>query len=180
MPDVVRAKLAEALRDHFKLHRPKQPEEWVCGGCYEDFHKVRFHEQHLADVLLSLEGVTIVALPEPTAAGNFPTQEVEDPLGSSARNAFPDPRQFALLRRLLMPEQPNGYLRIGGLDGMVWPDPRDPRELEWRLRYAPDSITRADQLALASIVHAYGYLVYLDARTRQKRVMQVREAVTDA
>lgn len=76
-----------------------------------------------------------------------------------------------------MTDQPHGHLHI---QDMTWPDPRDPRELEWRLRYAPDTITRRDQLTVASIVHAYNYLIHLDARTRQKRVMQIREAADDA
>jgi len=71
-----------------------------------------------------------------------------------------------------------GWLRIVAEDGstMTWPNPTDPRELEWRLRYSPDSITRGDEMALASLVHAYGYLIGLDARTRQRRVMQIRES----
>ncbi|HVV70197.1 MAG TPA: hypothetical protein VHI52_01655 [Verrucomicrobiae bacterium] len=73
----------------------------------------------------------------------------------------------------------NGYLRVQGEDGstMCWPDPTDPRELSWRLTYHPDSITRADQLALASVVRAYGHLIGLDARTRQRRVMQIRSTL---
>jgi hypothetical protein len=73
----------------------------------------------------------------------------------------------------------NGYLRVPAEDGstMCWPDPTDPRELEWRLRYAPDSITRADQMALASLVSAYAYLISLDSKTRQRRVMQIRSAL---
>ena len=63
MPDDIRAKITEALREHFKLHRAGRPEEWVCGGCHADFHNFRCHEDHVAEVLLSLEGVAIVALP---------------------------------------------------------------------------------------------------------------------
>ncbi|MDP7721817.1 hypothetical protein [Mycobacterium sp. TY814] len=66
----VRARLAEALRNHFKLHRAGRPEEWVCGGCHADFHNFQCHEDHVADVLLSLEGVAIVALPEPDDTGS--------------------------------------------------------------------------------------------------------------
>lgn len=60
----VRDQLATALREHFQMHRKNHPEEWVCGGCYADFHNCRFHEQHLADVLLALPGIAIVELPE--------------------------------------------------------------------------------------------------------------------
>ena len=45
----------------------------------------------------------------------------------------------------------------------------------WRLRYAPDGLTRRDQLVLASIVEAYSLLVCMDSRTRQRRVMQLRD-----
>jgi hypothetical protein len=71
-------------------------------------------------------------------------------------------------------EYPISYLLF---DGMCWPDPTDPRESEWRLRYRPDSITRKDQMALASVMHAYRYLIGLDSRTRQQRVMQIRAAL---
>lgn len=79
-----------------------------------------------------------------------------------------------------MSDTSSGWLKVVAEDGsrMTWPDPTDPRELDWRLRYAPDSITRGDQMALASIVSAYAYLISLDARTRQKRVMQIRSAAT--
>lgn len=70
-------------------------------------------------------------------------------------------------------EQPSGYLTF---EDMCWPDPRDPRELGWRVRYAPESLTRRDQMVLSSIISAYAHLISLDSRTRQKRVMQIRTA----
>lgn len=85
MPDVLRARLAEALREHFKLHRAGRPEEWVCGGCHADFHNFRCHEDHVADVLLSLEGVAIVALPEPEDTGSGQDGEFDAWWGHSAR-----------------------------------------------------------------------------------------------
>lgn len=71
------------------------------------------------------------------------------------------------------------WLRIVGEDGstMTWPNPTDPTELQRRLRSSPDSLTRGDQLAIASVLHAYAYLIGLDAKTRQRRVMQIRAAV---
>ncbi|MDO2394764.1 hypothetical protein QRB38_13185 [Mycobacterium avium subsp. hominissuis] len=72
-----------------------------------------------------------------------------------------------------MNEQPSGYLSI---DDTCWPDPTDPRELAHRLRYTPEGLGRRDQLVLASIVEAYSSLVCMDSRTRQRRVMQLREA----
>ena len=72
-----------------------------------------------------------------------------------------------------MNEQPSGYVSI---EDMCWPDPSDPRELAHRLRYSPDGLGRRDQLVLASIVEAFSSLVCMDSRTRQRRVMQLREA----
>ena len=43
-------------------------------------------------------------------------------------------------------------------ENMTWPLPTD--HIEWRLRYAPDSITREDQLKLASLVNAYETLIH--------------------
>jgi hypothetical protein len=71
-------------------------------------------------------------------------------------------------------DHPSGYVTV---EDMCWPDPTDPRELGWRLRYAPDGLTRRDQLVLASIVEAYSSLVCMDSRTRQRRVMQLRDVV---
>jgi hypothetical protein len=42
-------------------------------------------------------------------------------------------------------------------DGMAWPNPRDPLEIEWKLRYGQPS--REDLLAAASFVAAYKSLV---------------------
>lgn len=72
-----------------------------------------------------------------------------------------------------MSDQPTGYVTF---EDMCWPDPSDPRELAYRLRYSPAGLSRRDQLVLASIVDAYNSLVCMDSRTRQRRVMQLREA----
>lgn len=47
------------------------------------------------------------------------------------------------------------------VDDMVFPNPHSEKmsDLEWRLRYAPDSIGRGDQLYLASIVDSYREIV---------------------
>ncbi|GAB4666398.1 hypothetical protein MOKP76_37090 [Mycobacterium avium subsp. hominissuis] len=72
-----------------------------------------------------------------------------------------------------MNEQPSGFVTV---ERMCWPDPTDPRELAHRLRYSPAGLGRRDELVLASIVEAYSSLVCMDSRTRQRRVMQLREA----
>jgi len=61
------------------------------------------------------------------------------------------------------------------IEDMCWPDPTDPRELAYRLRYAPAGLGRRDELVLALMVEAYSALVCMDSRTRQRRVMQLRE-----
>jgi len=64
-------------------------------------------------------------------------------------------------------------------DGSVWPrtgDSEDPGEvgLEWRVRYAPESITRGDQLHLASIVSAYRELLRCTEKRRRVVVRGMR------
>ena len=45
----------------------------------------------------------------------------------------------------------NGWIKRG--NGTTWPDPSDPREVEWKLRYGtPD---RADLLWAAAVISAY-------------------------
>lgn len=58
---------------------------------------------------------------------------------------------------------------------VCWPNPHDPNEIEWKLRYAPDSLTRADMMVAASVMSAYRHVINLDSRTRQLRVMQLRK-----
>lgn len=57
-------------------------------------------------------------------------------------------------------------------DGTIWPTPGDDPDggLEWRLRYAPNSLTRPDQLVLASIVSAYRQLLCCPTRRRTEVV----------
>lgn len=76
------------------------------------------------------------------------------------------------------------YPRFAQLpDGSVWPrtgDHPDPDEigLEWRLRYAPESITRGDQLHLASIVSAYRELIRCPETRRRVVIRGLRSAQT--
>lgn len=62
------------------------------------------------------------------------------------------------------------YRRLA--DETVWPTPGDDPDggLEWRLRYAPEGLTRQDQLVLASIVAAYRELLGCPARRRAEVV----------
>ncbi len=57
----VRARLAEALRGHQRNPYGQHDGWWECSCSTDEPHT----PEHMADVLLSLEGVAIVALPEP-------------------------------------------------------------------------------------------------------------------
>jgi|TARA_R100000482_G_scaffold124710_1_gene78535 hypothetical protein len=46
----------------------------------------------------------------------------------------------------------------------------DEYGLGWKLRYSPDAISRADQIALAEIVDAYGYLLLKTTRDQRDRI----------
>jgi hypothetical protein len=65
-------------------------------------------------------------------------------------------------------DHPSGFVTV---EDVCWPDPTDPRELAHRLRFAPAGLGCRDELVLAAIVEAYGSLVCMDSRTRQRRVM---------
>jgi hypothetical protein len=62
----------------------------------------------------------------------------------------------------------------------VWPTPGDTAYeddtpgLEWKLRYAPESLTREDQLVLASIVAAYRELLTCPDHRRAEVVRLLR------
>ena len=64
----------------------------------------------------------------------------------------------------------SAYLDI---DGMQFPDPRDPLSVEWSLRYGEPS--REQLLVAASFVAAYKQLVGVDSqRTRNRKIEAVR------
>lgn len=65
MPDVVRARLAEALWEHRIIEIGIGCNGCSCGDTNGNW------AAHAVDVLLSLEGVAIVALPEPDEGGNY-------------------------------------------------------------------------------------------------------------
>jgi hypothetical protein len=64
--------------------------------------------------------------------------------------------------------------------GMSWPDPRYAADLNWRLRNAEKSITRKDQLVLASIADAYIELLDLPQRHRNRRISRIKDAMNAA
>ena len=60
-------------------------------------------------------------------------------------------------------------------DGMAWPDPRFAADVNWRLRYSPQSITRSDQLVLASIADAYTTIISMTQRERNSRAARIKK-----
>lgn len=59
-------------------------------------------------------------------------------------------------------------------EGMTWPNPQDPDDVQWRLRYGEP--TRADLLAAASVMAAYAHLVSMPRRERESRIAGIRRA----
>lgn len=60
---------------------------------------------------------------------------------------------------------------------MVWPNPLDPAELKYRLRYGPP-LTANEQRVAASYLEAYHYLVTaLPQRTRNTRCSELKAAL---
>jgi hypothetical protein len=71
--------------------------------------------------------------------------------------------------------KPNLY---AAFDGMAWPVP-SPRldEIQWRMRYARESLTPEDLLVAASVLCAYSEIVSCDAAKREYVTSQIRESV---
>lgn len=72
-----------------------------------------------------------------------------------------------------------GIARFCHFQDMTWPTPGDDpagdiASLEWLLRYAPERLTRGDQLHLASIVSAYRELLNCPERKRRVVVRNIR------
>jgi hypothetical protein len=60
---------------------------------------------------------------------------------------------------------------------LVWPNPYDPKELQYRLRYGPP-LTCDELLVVASYLEAYQYLITaLPQRIRNQRCSELKEAV---
>lgn len=63
-------------------------------------------------------------------------------------------------------------------DEMSWPVASAPEAIdaEWKLRHAPETVTRADQLRAASIMSAYRELIGKPERARAKVIRALRTA----
>lgn len=63
-------------------------------------------------------------------------------------------------------------------DGMCWPHPDDPYEVEWALRYGQP--TERQLLVAASFIESYRQLVYDPQRVRNSKIAGIRRAMTTA
>lgn len=73
---------------------------------------------------------------------------------------------------------PGGAYAVDVCGEMTWPAPGERlADLEWKLRYAPAALSRADHMVLASVVAAYGQMVGDPARKRGAVVAEIRAAV---
>lgn len=60
-------------------------------------------------------------------------------------------------------------------DGMAWPNPLDPNEVQWRLRYGEPTLM--DRMFAASVMNAYHQLVTDPQRIRNAKVRGIRETM---
>jgi hypothetical protein len=65
-------------------------------------------------------------------------------------------------------------------DDMCWPVPGERAgEVEWRLRYAPEALSRSDHLLAASIINAYRQMVGDPETKRRAVIRQLRLAALE-
>lgn len=67
---------------------------------------------------------------------------------------------------------------IDPTDFMAWPNPLDPDEVEWKLRYSTP--TKSELMHASSVLAAYRALIFLPSRTREKRISAIRKALKSA
>lgn len=71
-----------------------------------------------------------------------------------------------------------GEKSFASFDTMCWPLPGERcGDIEWKLRYTPGSLTRADQLVAASILSAYREMVAMPETRRRPILRRLREAL---
>jgi hypothetical protein len=62
-------------------------------------------------------------------------------------------------------------------DKMCWPDPNDPCDIAWKLRYDQQNLTPHDFFVAASVFSAYHQLVVANTQViRNQRVASIRAA----
>jgi arylsulfatase A-like enzyme len=62
-------------------------------------------------------------------------------------------------------------------DGTCWPNPLDPNEIEWKLRYGEP--TKAELLQAASFVSAYKQLMHLTQKDVLYSIKKIKEKQCD-
>ena len=68
--------------------------------------------------------------------------------------------------------------RLNISDGTQWPDP-EGSGIEWKLRYAPEKLTRGEQLGAAEVLAAYCFLLRGTINPYDK-IKRIRMAIIDA
>lgn len=68
--------------------------------------------------------------------------------------------------------------KFAHFDGMVWPLPAVREDdVSWKLRYMPQTLTRADELYCASIIEAYSQMIFDPIKKRQGVIKKIRKAL---
>lgn len=70
--------------------------------------------------------------------------------------------------------------RYAFFDNMTWPVPEtdsDDANLEWKLRYSPEALTKSDLMYAASIIAAYGQMIFDPCRKRQNVISKIRNFI---
>ncbi len=57
-------------------------------------------------------------------------------------------------------------------DRTNWPDPTDPMELEHKLRYEAEELTRYEKLVLASFLHAYKSVMLVPSQGKKPAMIR--------
>lgn len=61
-------------------------------------------------------------------------------------------------------------------DGMTWPATTDDTgNLEYRMRYAPNTLTQSDLLVCASIMNAYRAIIWTPQKARNYKISKIRK-----
>ncbi len=70
--------------------------------------------------------------------------------------------------------------RVKISDGTHWPNPKDYRDITWKMIHAPDSLSGKELMSAASVMQAYSELILHPAftlRVVQKKVSGIRKAI---
>lgn len=67
-------------------------------------------------------------------------------------------------------------------DGTLWPNPWGEKyhDIAWRMRHAPECVSKSDLMCAASVMEAYAYLVgekTLTLESARKKIRGIRSAI---